>query len=106
MSSRVLVEMLAFWPLAIGVLALIFRRPLVRLLLRNSTLAREPERMRAFGWAILFGALFFATMGLGVSVASYFPAVRTGAIVATLVAAVVLAFLCLWWAVRAARSQG
>jgi uncharacterized membrane protein len=99
------VELVAWWPLVIGLIVLILRRRIVTIVQRNAKHRLTPERQRSLSLAILFGALFFVTMGLGAFVWSAVPSdARAVVLIVVLATAIPLSVLLSWHA-NAARPK-
>jgi hypothetical protein len=95
----VIVEMVSFWPLAVGIFALIFRRRVQALLSRTSARLANSAGRRALSLAIVFSALFLIDMGLGGTVWSLSPsAARPAIAVIVMTIAVPLGLLLLRYA--------
>lgn len=97
------IELIAFWPLVIGVATLLLRNRLATLLLRRSKRPVNAGRKRATSLALLFGALIFVVMGVGGFLTGFLRPATGIVISVTIAIALVLSFLAFWWAVRAAR---
>jgi hypothetical protein len=64
-------ELVAFWPLVIGIFALLSRRRLAGKLERASRHSYDAARSRALNRSIVYGALLLIDIGLGATVWSY-----------------------------------
>jgi hypothetical protein len=104
-NPLVVLEMVAWWPLVVGLFVLIFHRRLLAFLSRMSPGPTDPMRQRALSLALVFGALFFIDLGLGGMVWSFAPpAARIAIVVVVLAIALPLSFLMFGYA-RGARTR-
>lgn len=99
--QRVLLESLAFWVLAIGLFALIFRPWLLR-----SPLRRWADSTDAVGhWlankAVLFGALGFVIIGLAGLIWAMIPSISFAAVLIPVFCGVALGILSLRYSIAA-----
>ncbi|MEY9854256.1 hypothetical protein ABH923_003934 [Leifsonia sp. EB41] len=84
-TPLVVLELIAFWPLVIGIFALILRRRLVGVLERASKRSFDAARSRALKRSVVYGALLLIDIGLGATVWSYASSSRPAVFVSSLV---------------------
>ncbi|MFE4950342.1 hypothetical protein ACFQ9V_09560 [Leifsonia sp. NPDC056665] len=89
-TPSVVLELIAFWPLVIGIFALILRRRLVGVLEWASRHSFDGARSRAVKRSVLYGALLLIDIGLGATVWSYASGSRPAVFFSSLVVGLVL----------------